>query len=83
MTPLVELYEPENLPRVFEAGATLIGVNNRDLHTFEVDLEHTIRMRAASAGRLRAGGRERHQDARRRASGWRRPASTPFWSANR
>src|SRR5262245_60259523 len=45
MTPLVELYEPENLQRVFDAGATLIGVNNRDLHTFTVDLEHTIRMR--------------------------------------
>jgi indole-3-glycerol phosphate synthase len=45
MTPLVELYEPDNLKRVFDAGATLIGVNNRNLHTFEVDLGHTIRMR--------------------------------------
>ena len=45
MTPLVELYDPENLPRVQEAGATLIGVNNRNLHTFEVDLQHTVRMR--------------------------------------
>lgn len=45
LTPLVELYEPENLQRVFDAGATLIGVNNRDLRTFEVDLDHTIRMR--------------------------------------
>jgi indole-3-glycerol phosphate synthase len=45
MTPLVEFYEPENLSRVFDAGATLIGVNNRDLRTFEVDLQHTIRMR--------------------------------------
>jgi len=45
MTPLVELYEPANLQRVFDAGATLIGVNNRDLRTFEVDLQHTIRMR--------------------------------------
>lgn len=45
LTPLVELYEPQNLPRVLAAGATLIGVNNRDLRTFEVDLAHTIRLR--------------------------------------
>ena len=45
LTPLVELYEPANLPRVLDAGAQLVGVNNRDLRTFEVDLGHTIRMR--------------------------------------
>jgi len=45
MTPLVEFYEPENLERVLAAGASLIGVNNRDLRTFQVDLGHTIRMR--------------------------------------
>jgi len=46
LTPLVEFYDPNNLPRVLEAGATLIGVNNRDLTTFETDLDHTVRMRA-------------------------------------
>jgi indole-3-glycerol phosphate synthase len=45
LTPLVEFYEPQNLTRVLEAGATLIGVNNRDLTSFETDLGHTVRMR--------------------------------------
>ena len=45
MTPLVELYEPANLARVLRIGARLVGVNNRDLHTFKINLEHTLRLR--------------------------------------
>jgi len=45
MTPLVEFYHGENASRVLQAGATLVGVNNRDLRTFETNLEHSIQMR--------------------------------------
>jgi indole-3-glycerol phosphate synthase len=41
---LVELYDAENLPHVIDAGARLIGVNNRDLRTFETRLEHTLEL---------------------------------------
>ena len=44
MTALVEFYDPANLERVVNCGATLIGINNRDLNTFETDLEHCINM---------------------------------------
>lgn len=43
---LVELYDLENLPRVLDSGARLIGVNNRDLRTFETRLEHTFEVAA-------------------------------------
>jgi indole-3-glycerol phosphate synthase len=39
---LVELYERVNLPRVLDSGARLIGVNNRDLRSFQTRLEHTL-----------------------------------------
>jgi indole-3-glycerol phosphate synthase len=50
MAALVELYEPANLDKVLNAGATLVGVNNRDLRTFDVDLQHTIRLRQQIPG---------------------------------
>ena len=46
MTPLVELHDEANLPRVLELGATLVGINNRNLATMTTDLDHVLRMRA-------------------------------------
>ena len=45
MTALVEAYEPEEVPRAIAAGAKVIGVNNRDLRTFEVDFGRSIDLR--------------------------------------
>jgi indole-3-glycerol phosphate synthase len=45
MTPLVELHDEENLARVLDLGATLVGVNNRDLKTMTTDLGHVLRIR--------------------------------------
>ena len=42
MQALVELYDRVNLPRVLDAGAKLVGVNNRDLRTFVTSLDHTL-----------------------------------------
>jgi len=45
MQTLIELYEPENLQGVLATGTNLVGVNNRNLHTFQTDLDHTLRLR--------------------------------------
>lgn len=43
---LVELYDGDNLPRVLDSGARLIGINNRDLRTFVTRLEQTLELAA-------------------------------------
>lgn len=43
---LVELHDAEQLPRVLDCGAVLVGVNNRDLRTFSTRLEHTLDLAA-------------------------------------
>ena len=42
---LVEVHTEAEAERAVKAGATLFGINNRDLHTFEVDLATTERIR--------------------------------------
>ena len=41
----MEAYEPDEVPRALAAGARVVGVNNRDLRTFEVDFGRSIDLR--------------------------------------
>ncbi len=45
MSALVEAYEPEEVPRALAAGARVVGVNNRDLRTFDVDFGRSVDLR--------------------------------------
>jgi indole-3-glycerol phosphate synthase len=44
MDALVEVYDESDLARATDAGASLIGVNHRDLETFEVDPDRTEKL---------------------------------------
>ena len=42
MAALVEVHDEEELKPAIASGARIIGVNNRNLHTFEVSLETSL-----------------------------------------
>lgn len=45
MTPLVEVHTEEEMKRAVSAGAECIGINNRNLKTFETKIETTLTLR--------------------------------------
>jgi indole-3-glycerol phosphate synthase len=44
MAALVEVHDEAELDRALGSGAEIVGVNNRNLHTFEVTLETSLRL---------------------------------------
>ncbi len=44
LTALVEIHSEQDLEAVGRTGASLIGINNRNLSSFETDLDHTLRL---------------------------------------
>ena len=46
LSALVEAHDETEVRRALAAGAGIIGVNNRDLHTFEVDINNSVRLRS-------------------------------------
>ncbi|MFQ5735918.1 MAG: indole-3-glycerol phosphate synthase TrpC [Thermodesulfobacteriota bacterium] len=44
MDSLVEVHDEAEIEKALGAGARIIGINNRDLQTFEVDMETTVRL---------------------------------------
>jgi indole-3-glycerol phosphate synthase len=51
MDALVEVHTVAELGRALEAGARIVGVNNRDLHSFEVSLETSVELAAHAPAR--------------------------------
>ncbi|MFC1868096.1 indole-3-glycerol phosphate synthase TrpC [Thermodesulfobacteriota bacterium] len=44
MTPLTEVHDRDDLEKAIDCGAEVIGINNRDLDTFEVDINTTFEL---------------------------------------
>jgi indole-3-glycerol phosphate synthase len=67
LTPLVEVHDEEEADLALESGAQVIGVNNRDLRDFTVDLGTFERLapRLAGATLVAESGVKEPEDARR------------------
>ena len=62
---LVEVHNEEDLEKAIAAGAAIIGINNRDLHTFKIDLgvtQNLIRLVPPNKIRVSESGIRTYED---------------------
>lgn len=62
---IVEVHSEKELVRALDAGSRLVGINNRDLDTFQVSMETTARLRPlvpAGVGVVSESGLSRRED---------------------
>lgn len=52
LSALVETHTEQEVERAMQAGARIIGVNNRNLQTFEVDVMNSVRLRELVPGEI-------------------------------
>ena len=71
-----------NFERAIDSGARIIGVNNRDLHTFEVHLETSLTLADRIPCARHASRRERHSFRRRMSARFPLLDITRSWSAS-
>lgn len=45
LSSITEAHDEKEVQMALEAGSKVIGVNNRDLHTFKVDINNSVRLR--------------------------------------
>ncbi|MBL8227422.1 MAG: indole-3-glycerol phosphate synthase TrpC [Bryobacterales bacterium] len=67
MAALVEVHNGEELARAIDSGAEILGVNNRDLHTFQVTLDTSLKLAErmpSSAVRVSESGIHSNSDVR-------------------
>lgn len=68
MDSLVEVHDEDEVEAAVDAGAEVLGINNRDLHSLEVDLDTTFRLLAdvpAGTVVVAESGITRHDDVER------------------
>ena len=80
MDAIAEVHDEHELDRALMLDCRLIGINNRDLKTFNTTLETTEKL-APRVPKNRIVIAESGINSTPTCSAWPRPACTPSWSA--